>query len=397
MARKQGWTKPSLSSYSGDLNQEWFVSFRFTCEVRNQRKRFQFRMNINYHKTVKQRTEEGKAVVAILISALQEGWNPFDESLDTFLRKCDEPLTKVQQMTLGNALEFSLNKKSLAHKSRQDFSGVIRFFNAAAAKVGQGTLQISEVKRKHIKEIMDQVATDRTRAIGRFTPNSFNKYLEFLSALFGELVEWEAIEYNPIAGIRRLQEIKTMPHIPPTPCERQAIRSHLVIRHPNFYRYLMVEFHAGIRPKEILGLQIKDFMKAEQKLRIKAGKDHSKTKIERFHTIPDALMPYLLELELEQHPGDWFIFSHGFLPGAIRMHRNTATAWWTKTVQKELGIKRTMYSLKHLGGMEKRNAGVDRLAVQQQYGHTSESTTMIYLQDEAQRMHEILRKNSPEF
>jgi integrase len=79
---------------------------------------------------------------------------------------------------------------------------------------------------------------------------------------------WELIEVNPAHKISFLAVAETEKYIPYTEKERNAITEYLFVHHYQYYVFLMVLYHTGIRPKEVLALKIKDVDLLKQKIKI---------------------------------------------------------------------------------------------------------------------------------
>ena len=412
---KKGYTEPKLHDCNGDLKKEWYVSFRYTNPITGERKPFPHRMGLNYLHTKKERYEEAEAIKGLLNDALSDGWNPFVEDYKAFLlRTIPDPVQKpvfdYSQLLLPAALEFAAEKinKGLELKTIQGYVGVRRFAIAAAKKLQIDQLPVCEIKRKHIKLILDQMAEDRQAEYDdekaskkikgkKFSGNSYNKYKRYLSAHFTELEQYDAVEYNPCEKISDREEITTNIHRQATAEEETQIKDYLKKVNLRFFIYLAVETLAGLRPKEIFGLRIADINKTTQCFEVHATDGRSKTKTARMVPIPNTLMKYIAMLKLDKHPVTHHIFSHDFKPGEKRQHRQRATELWQELVKDEMGINVTLYSFKGLGGERKRQAGIDKNAVQRQFGHSKGQMTDIYLPNEEERIRREIIDGTPDW
>lgn len=401
---KQGYSTPRLYDYKGDMEKEWYVGFRHTCPNTGIRKGFQIRAGINYANTVSQRTAEGSALAKLLNNSLKNGWNPHQEGLKSFLLKEQAPESVIEQMPVAQALDFAFSKKSLAKKSESCIGGVKDFAKEAALKLGIALMPICEFRRKHAKALLEQIEKDRNKFYAtttnkrfrglKFTGNTYNKYKGYFQMIFSELVEYEAMEFNPFDRLKDRPAIKTNPHRHATAKEVEKIKAHLKESHPYFFIYLLAQYHTGIRPNELFSLQVKDFDRLNQCFHVRPVEGGSKTRIARMVPTPNAFMPYLFTLQLDKYPPDTYIFSTYFQPGSIRKKRDYATKMWYKEVKEKLRINVSLYSFKGLGGEDKRNAGIDAVAVQKQFGHTKMATTMIYLQREQDRINQMIREQT---
>lgn len=405
---KTGYSEPKLHDCGGDLKKEWYVSFRFTNPDTGERKPFPLRMGINYLKTKQERYDEAAAVISLLKDALRGGWNPYFEDIKVFLQRRTEEDDSIDMdytmLPFYSALKIGFNArcKAVKQKSASGYKTAYEFALKAAKKIpGFYNMAISKVKRRHIKLLLSQMRADRQAEYDaegkgkKFTGNNYNKYKRGLSAIFAELVELDALEYNPCEKIKKITEVKTNIHRHATPEEEKEIKQYLKQVKPKFFVFLATETLTGMRPSEILGLRIKDYDKFNQSFI--EHETNSKTNIARLVPIPNTLLKYLEMLQLEKYDPEYYIFSEDFEPGPVLWHRNRVTEVWKELIKEELGINVTMYSFKGLGGERKRQAKMSHESVQKSMGHTSAKTTDIYLLSEDERRRQEIIEKTPDF
>lgn len=90
-----------------------------------------------------------------------------------------------------------------------------------------------------------------------WTNNQFNHYRKYISILFTELVEVEAIEYNPVKDIDKQKTIKRIRKTL-TKEERKKVNYHLHKNYYSFWRFINIFFHSGARLTEILSVKKED-------------------------------------------------------------------------------------------------------------------------------------------
>lgn len=404
---KQGFTTPSLFDYNGVLKKEWYVGFRFTCPECSIRKPYQIRLGINNFKTVQERRADGRGIIKLLSNALDSGWNPHHECIEDYNnRQVEDPEAEavnsdVAKMPMFKALRLGLEgkKPTLVGKSYNTFDGILKFAEAAGIKLGIARLPIHSITRKHIKSLLNQIARDRQTAYDKegkgqqWTGNSYNKYKGILRAMFSEMFEYEAVEYNPCDKIKDKQEIKTNIHRHATEKEERAIKDHLWNYHPKFFIYLAVETLTGLRPFEIFKLKISDYDMFNQ-----AFDTFTKTKEARKVPIPNVLMKYIEMLDLHKHPSDHYIFGHDFEPNKYKKKRDYGTKSWREWIKEDLGLNVSLYSFKGLGGERKRQAGISLETVSKiSFGHASVGMSKVYLHGEQSRAAQDIIENTPDF
>ena len=346
----------------------WYVWFRYNGTLKR------FKKGLNYEKNLKKRESLGSDICRYYHQRLKDGWNP------------DGELRASSQMSIIPALNFALeNKKDkLSPKTYLGYRATVKYISKAVRDLALVHLEITEIKRVHIRTIVSKAKNNRS-----WSNHAYNKNLGYLKAILTELVSWDIIEVNPAYNIDTLSTQESTLHTPPTEEEQKTIKKHLESNYPNFYLFVLTLFYTGIRPKEVLGIQLEmiDFEKNQITLPASITKTHKN----RIVPINPYLMQVLLDLELSMYPTDFYLFGSyrtpgagnvgkhiDFIPAPTRIKRDTATKRWKKIVKDELGIDVTMYSIKHYAANNLILNGVSLDAIRELFGHSSKLTTAIY-------------------
>lgn len=387
--KKSNYSEPKVF-FSEDLSKSWYVHFRY------QGKQLRFKFGINYINDYKKRLAEANSLREALSLKLKNGWNPLlPDVYDT-----------SSSMTLIKALDFALEKKknAIAQKTYYGYRGTVDFLKKAIQDLELDYLTIDDVKRIHIKSILEKVKTNRNAS-----NNSYNKYLDHFRAVLSELIQWDILQFNPANNIKNLPVAESRANIPATPDQHKKIKKELQQNHSDFYNFIVTIYHTGIRPEEILKIQLGmiDLNKCE----IILPPEITKTNKERIVPINHHLLEVYYSMEFENLPKNFYLFGSfrqpgkgnvgpklDFIPGPTKMNRDTATRRWESVVKIGLGFKDVnMYSNKHAGANAKILAGMDLDALRELYGHTSKLMTTKY----ATVIKEVYRKqimeNSPDF
>jgi integrase len=386
---KSIYTTPKIVKYD-DLTKAWFVYFRYN------KKLFRFKYGINYIQNYKQRLLEAQALQSALLEKLKQGWNP----------DLPDIYNQINNYTLIEALDFALDKKKsvLAKKSIADYSCTLNFIKTAISALFLENIQINEVKRIHIKTILDKIKEQRCS-----TNNSYNKYLTHFGAILSELIQYDIIEFNPADKIKHLPIEESIFHKPASLKDIEIIKKELYTKDHNFYNFVSVIFHLGIRPDEILQIKL-SMIDFENEIITLIPKNTKGRKKYRILPINRHLMSYFEKLELSDQPKDFYLFGSfrhpgkgnvgpklDFISGPTRIKVDTATRRWESIVKIGLKINMTMYAMKKHGANMKLSSGISLEAISEQFGHSKVETTKIYttMLNEINR-NEVLLK-SPEF
>jgi len=383
---KSTFTNPKVCKPANGI---WYVYFRYEGKLKR------YSLGINYIHDLQKREIEANALAKALLQKLKANWNPNIPELEF----------SKPNYTFIAALKFALEKKkpNLSAKTISGYTGTFNFVNDAITSLGLKTMPITEIKRAHIKILMEEMAKQKS-----WSNKAYNKHLNHIKAILSELIQWDVLEFNPAHNIKNLPTQEIDANIPATPKQHKIIKETLENQYPNFYKFIITIFHTGIRPAEIL--QIKISMIDLQNQEITLPKEITKTKKKRIVPINNHLFHYLQKMEISEIPANYYLFgSHrspgkgnvgsfeDFIPGPTAIKRDTATKRWHKIVKVDLGINVNMYSNKHAGANAKILAGMPLDALRELYGHTSKLMTEKY----AKVIKEVYRKqimeNSPEF
>lgn len=365
----------------------WYVHFRYNGKQKR------YKLGLNLIQNEKERQEEFNALAKFLHKKLKNGWNPFD---DISFNQDDLRLT--------DSLDFALEKKRdvISKKSYAGYKGTIKFVKTAIKSLCIDYLIVTSVRRSHIRVIMEKVKEQRS-----WSNKSYNKNLNYLSAIMDELLHWDIIEVNPVTKIRRLK-VKESINVTATNSEHIEIANHLKRYHYNFYVYVMALYSTGIRPKELLSIKIKDidFLNSEIKLRSTTTKNRKS----RVVPINEDLMINLINIGANSSNKELYLFGafnynhkHRHLKGLdfctapLQIKRDTATKLWHKIVKVGLGINVNLYSMKHKGSDDMLKAGINLDSIRHIFGHSTKRTTKIYAKEITNIYKKDLLQKYPKF
>lgn len=358
----------------------WYVHFRYD------KKQFRFSQNLNQIADEKEREQEYGYLSKAYHERLKEGWNP----------NTPEAETKTKKLTLAEAIDFAIEKKKpkIAQKTYFDYNCTIRFVKDAMGKLKLNDINITDVKRIHIKMIIEQVQKDKS-----LSNKAYNKHLGHFRYVLSELLQWDIIESNPANNIKALEVTESDANIPANAKDIQRIKTELESNHPNFYNFILTLFHTGIRPEEILSIKL-SMIDLEQQ-RITLPPEITKTNRKRIVPINNHLLEYYRNMDFSELPKDYFLFGRkgknnkhdktirlNFVPSNKNLSRDFATRYWEAVVKVKLKIPMNMYAMKHYGANQKILAGMSIEALKDLFGHSSKLMTRKYITE----LQEISRK-----
>ena len=139
----------------------------------------------------------------------------------------------------------------------------------------------------------------------------------------------------------------------------------------------LLAFHVLIRPKELMGIKIKDIDTKKQTIFIPA--QTAKNGSDRIGTIPNYMIEMFRKMEIEKIDPSWYLFSEDFKPGKVKVDSRKIAKRWEK-LRKDLKLPLSIkfYSLRDSGIIQMLEDGISAEYVRQQADHSSLDMTTIY-------------------
>lgn len=266
----------------------------------------------------------------------------------------DEVGEASEDSPLNYALQWAFDNGEIAEDTKVDVKSKLKYFKAAATKLKFDELPIMQVRRKHVRLILDQIGKDKLRTVhtdkkgnkkrGIWSSSLFNHFVGNMGMLFGILDEYEVTDHNPCHGIKKKKSVKKI-RLTLSNQERKIINETLYVEDYYFWRTLMIFFHSGARRKELLLVKAEDvdLEKLGYKTIIKKGGLYQEVFKPIKEIAKELWQEVLSEAKLEQ-----YLFSRGLKPGNKSIRPENLTKRWRRKVKIKLGVKADMYCLKHM-------------------------------------------------
>jgi integrase len=331
----------------------------------------------------------------VILAELKSGWNP----------NIPQGVQQHSEMFIIDALKFALDKKkpNVAKKTYSAYDGTVNFIKTASDKLNLDRLKIVELKRVHVKLLIE-----KAKELNKWSNKAHNKHLNHFKAVLSELVEFDIIESNPAHNIKNLRVEESIAHAPATEDQMKAIKKELSANHPNFYNFVKVIYHLGVRPEEILLIKLSNVDLEKGVITLSPENTKGRKKY-RVLPINKYLLKDLKNMQFENLPKEYYLFGsfrepgkgnigkfQDFIPGPTHLNRDTATRRWETVVKKKLGFEITMYSMKKYGANKKAQAGISIDAIMGTFGHSKKETTLIYLTDQDKINRQEVMDKSPD-
>ncbi|MCC9016913.1 tyrosine-type recombinase/integrase [Flavobacterium lipolyticum] len=345
------WVSPEnwqTTTSKASLNKQWYVQCTYYDPLFKDKypKGFPFRKKLNKFKTLDDRKAAAKILLQEIPKLFQDlGFNPITKQY--MIEQVAEVIPEENYLTeicpetpFLIALKLAHESIKVADSTYKDIKYMLAKFNPAAEQLRYHELKISDVKRKHIRFTLDHL--EKTEAT--FSAHKFNKYRGYLSTLFKELLEFEAVENDIVLQIqKRVHETKIRDIL--TEDERVRVNNHLKEHFPDFWRFTILFFHSGGRISELLNLKVEDVKLDQQKYQVFVKKGRQYKWVNRI--IKDVALGFWIKSLYGANKND-YVFSVGLRPGPEKIRREQINRRWKTHVKDKLGITADFYALKHL-------------------------------------------------
>jgi hypothetical protein len=283
----------------------WRIYYRFYDPRFTHPKQVAIASGINRIKDLKQRQHAVRALIEQETTLLDSGYNPFDGNMPDY--KNDLSMSAPsRRLPFCEAIEFGAGKVQAVKGTMIDIRSVVRGTLKAAKALNIDSIPISDVSRRHIKQILEYLRETNPR----FSNHRFNKYRAYLSRVFRELIEMELIDSNPVRDIAKAKETFSMRET--LSADELAKLAELKTIAPAFYRYIAIFFYSGSRTTELFRLKYEDVDLSKQEFRVLVKKGNSYR--EDIRVVTDDALEHWNEL-METGKAGMYVFSRGLRPG----------------------------------------------------------------------------------
>ena len=355
----------------------WEVVYYQTDPADGLRKRHRETGDLNRVRDLRERKRQAIALIGRINALLPAGYPH---------RTPEQIEARAATPTVAQALKIALDikLKTDREETRKDYRSIGGVFLAWAASAGVGECPVSDFSKRQALDFLDYVATRPTRAGGTIGNRTWNNYKTKISTMFNELVRREVLAENPFRGISK-KTVWGKSRRKCTPDERAAIAAWLWEHDYYTFLFVTLEYYCLLRGTELRRLRAGDFDLSRGIICLEA--QHSKTKRERFPTMPVYVRELLADARFAAIPTNYFVFGDG---GAPQPKKSWGRSFAWRRLRRCLvdlveagklgdveGI--SPYSFKDTGITEWLRL-LPLPQVMQQAGHTNPGTTMLYNQ-----------------
>lgn len=357
------WKTQAAKIFNKGKPVEWMIWYRFHDPAFRDKYPNGYPVKIrgmNKFKVLEQRQAHTSELLEIEHDLIDsQNYNPITQTLMKVEELQDEQqgddILVDPQTPFITALEMGLKSKEMDPESKKDIANKIPHVKKAANMLKvkgkpMTIMPICEVSRKHMRAILNKIGKNKGVT---WTANNFNRYRTDLHIIFAELNELEAMDVNPIDGIKKRKHAADEREVL-TQDQLIKINAHLKSNNYTFWRFQKIFFLMGTRGVEMLRIERShiDIPNLRYKVLIKKGEEYKWV----WKSLEDEVLPLWNEIikeadELEVKPGlKLYLFAEDLRPTyrekPIRMEH--VTRRWQRHVKIKLNVTADLYSLKHL-------------------------------------------------
>lgn len=337
------------------IKKDWIIYYRFYDNILTGRgtqypKGKQVRIGgMNEFKTAAERRDFALSTIEeIKLDLEKRDYNP----ITGYRKKLEDEKTDYiidPNSALTDALQKAFEMKQAAKSTKVDLKSVLKYSVIAAKNIKLATMPVKEVRRRHIKAILEECGRIKKE---KWTNHNYNFYRSYLMMLFDELCEWEVIEHNPIDDRLSIRKHTARKRPILTDEQRVAIDDDLRQNNYRFWLFMRIFFLSGARETEMMLVQKKDVNLKSQMVKYTILKGNNYHEDER--PIPDNAINFWEQALTDAAPND-YLFAKGLKPGPVPICAHQISRRWRTWIKKKVNEKgeriypdvADFYSLKH--------------------------------------------------
>ena len=377
MEQKKIFSKPLwLPARLAIKKDRWEIVYYQTDPADHIRKRCRETGDLNRIHNLKERRRQAAALIERIDSLLPHGY-PF-KSVQITVEPAKISLAEAMRGALDSAM------KTDQYETMKDYRSVGNVFLAWMGERRIGEMPAADFTRRLALEFLDYIATRTTRAGVPIGNRTWNNYKLKVAAIFQKLVDREVIQENPFRKIQKKQ-VAPKSRRKCTPEERALIAAWLWQNDYWCFLAVILQYYCLFRGTELRRLRARDFDIQNGLIYLAAEK--SKTKRQRFVTMPVFVRQIISDVRFSRIPGNYLVFGIGGAPHATQCAGRSHIWRHLKKCLDTLKQEGKLCDTSGLSPYSFKDTGItDWLKVMPlpdvmtQAGHTNPGTTMIYYQ-----------------
>lgn len=375
------YTPPRL--YTG---KEWYVGFYAVDPARNKMRRK--KIKLNFIGKASERRTYAAGLIKRLNMQLMNGWNPWVEADNSrAYHTIDDVFMQyrrfVEKMFADNIYREDTYTSYISYlKNVEDWN------NARTDSVDY----IYQFDGTFVRLFLEYIYIERGNS-----PQTRDNYLGWMRSFSTWLVQQQYLKVKPTEGIpnfgKRTKK-KQRSYIPPN--DMMRIKNFVEAKNKHYLLGCYILFYCFVRPKEIGKIKIGDISLERQTLFI--PDTNSKNRKDGTITIPVKVLCLMIDLNIFDYPGNYYLFSDNFMPGKDHKDEKQFRDFWSRQLRPALKLPASykFYSLKDTGitSMLRTQASI---TVRDQARHSTLLMTDTYTPHDIQEANDMIKNHETAF
>lgn len=324
---------------------------------------------LDHIKNQRKRNAYAKSLIDELTLKLTRGWNPFvqikaNSQFTTWEDVCTTYRRYVLKLHSDTAFREETMRDYLSRlKVLEEWRGLqdLRVYYA---------YQFDEFA---LSKFLDYILIERNNSV-----QTYNNYLAWLRTFFSWMKARRYIHDDPTEGLQSIKRTTSKNRTVIPDKYLVAVRNYLEQHNKHFLLACYILHYMFVRPHEMSLIRISDFQLAKKTLVLHG--EQTKNRHDAVVTLPDNIVKLMIELNVFDYPGQYYLFSNKFRPGTEYRDSKQFRDFWNNHVRKSLKLpaEYKFYSLKDTGITNMLRSNTDPISVRDQARHSSLLITNTY-------------------
>ncbi len=402
MERKEIIRLPQIFDCGGRFSSsdKWFIEFYVRNPRNDKMVRFKKYKGINKFHSRKERQEAAEKMKLYWTDKLKSGWTPFaDESIiyddnlqfQTAIKNYRKLKSKNGTFRFFASKYLDFKRKELESASLSTYRSRLRIFDSWLEGKGLNDVDVSCINNQVIVDFSWHIID-----IAMLSKTTVMNYQNLLKEVFEHIRKERKQLQNPCFDLPMTLRVSDSAAYPIQEFDIPILKKALKETDPQLWLGCQFVYYCFLRPrKELRFLKIGDIDFGRNIILVR--QDNAKTSQRRV-SIPKVFMKKLLnEYRLHEYPRDCYVMGKKGKPGPAHLSYNNMGNRHT-AIRKKLGLpdNYVMYSWKHTGNIRAADAKIPMRDLQGQNGHTTITTTEIYMKNQQGHRSEYIIDHFPE-
>ena len=345
------------------------------------RKLVRLNRELKHIKGKRAKREYADGVASRIRDELKAGWNPWMQQSDTVVYvRWDDACDRYKEY-----LTKQLNEHNMRPDTVVGYLSRHKILREWVARECRNVRYAYQFDKRLVDAFLDYVFLKRDNTI-----RTRNNYLNWLKSFATWMMQKSFIEDDPTKGIAQMKNRsgkKNRDVIPDGVLK--GIHDYLETHNRHYLLACYLLHYLFVRPREIANVKIEDFSLHNKTLLLHG--DVAKNWQDAVVTLPKHVIELMLDLDVFQSPGSYYLFSDDFKPGKDFRSEKCFRDYWLK-IRKDLKFsdRYKFYSLKDTGITNMLRANTDVLSVRDQARHSSILITDMYTPKDIKQANELL-------